>query len=285
MTAREGPDAASVATPVGEEGAALVPAAIGRPGGRLRTGARDIVLPVATAAIVLGAWEAIVRAYRIPSVIMPPPSEVWQVLVRNLPLILEHAVPTVSETLGGFALALVLGVGLAVVITYSPMWRAALYPNLVLFQLIPKIALAPLFIVWLGIGSQSRLAFALFISFFPIVISSATGLAHVDRDMVRLCRSLTATEWQIFINVRFPYSLPHLFSGMKIAMTMSMIGVIVGEFITAQAGLGYLIIFATSRAETGVIMAAIAVLCLIGLALYGLVVAGEVLVRRGYYGA
>ena len=103
--------------------------------------------------------------------------------------------------------------------------------------------------------------------------------------MVRLCRSLTATEWQIFINVRFPYSLPHLFSGMKIAMTMSMIGVIVGEFITAQAGLGYLIIFATSRAETGVIMAAIAVLCLIGLALYGLVVAGEVLVRRGYYGA
>jgi NitT/TauT family transport system permease protein len=103
--------------------------------------------------------------------------------------------------------------------------------------------------------------------------------------MVRLCRSLTATEWQIFINVRFPYSLPHLFSGMKIAMTMSMIGVIVGEFITAQAGLGYLIIFATSRAETGVIIAAITVLCVIGLALYGIVVAGEVLVRRWYYGA
>ena len=274
-----------MATPVGEEGAALVPPAVGYLRNRMSRGAREIILPVATAALVLIAWEVVVRAYKIPSVIMPPPSEVWQVLVRNLPLLLEHAIPTVSETVAGFALALVSGVVLAVLITYSPIWRAALYPNLVLFQLIPKIALAPLFIVWLGIGSESRLAFALFISFFPIVISTATGLAHVDRDMVRLCRSLTATEWQIFINVRFPYSLPHLFSGMKIAVTMSMIGVIVGEFITAQAGLGYLIIFATSRAETGVIMAAITVLCVIGLALYGMVVAGEVLVRRWYYGA
>jgi NitT/TauT family transport system permease protein len=154
----------------------------------------------------------------------------------------------------------------------------------VLFQLIPKVALAPLFIVWLGIGSQSRLAFALFISFFPIVISMATGLLEVDRDMLRLCRSLTATEWQIFTSVRFPAALPYLFSGMKIAMTMAMIGVIVGEFITAQAGLGYLIIFATSRAETGVIMAAIGLLCVIGLGLYGLVLLGEAAMRRWYYG-
>jgi NitT/TauT family transport system permease protein len=251
----------------------------------LGTAARDLILPVVTAASVVAAWEAIVRLSKVPSVILPPPTEVYRVLVRNLPLLFEHAVPTMTETLVGFVLATVLGVALAIAITYSPMARAALYPNLVLFQLIPKIALAPLFIVWLGIGSSSRLAFALFISFFPIVISMITGLVEVDRDMIRLCRSLTATEWQIFINVRFPSSLPYLFSGMKIAMTMAMIGVIVGEFITAQAGLGYLIVFAASRAETGVIMAAITVLCAIGLAFYGFVVLGEIWMRHWYHGA
>ena len=246
--------------------------------------ARDIVLPIATAAAVLVLWEIVVRVGKVPVVILPPPSDVVALFARNYPLLLEHAVPTLSETVVGFVLAVVLGVGLAILITYSPNWRAALYPNLVLFQLIPKVALAPLFIVWLGIGTQSRLAFALFISFFPIVISMATGLLEVDRDMLRLCRSLTATEWQIFTSVRFPAALPYLFSGMKIAMTMAMIGVIVGEFITAQAGLGYLIIFATSRAETGVIMAAIGLLCVIGLGLYGLVLLGEAAMRRWYYG-
>lgn len=245
---------------------------------------RGVVLPIATAAIVVVAWELFVRFAGVPAMILPAPTEVYRTLVRIYPLLVTHSLPTMLETVAGFVLATVLGVVLAIVITYSPSWRAALYPNLVFFQLIPKIALAPLFIVWLGIGSSSRLAFALFISFFPIVISMITGLAEVDRDMLRLCRSLTATEWQIFTSVRFPYSLPYLFSGMKIAMTMAMIGVIVGEFISAQSGLGYLIIFATSRAETAVIMAAIVVLCAIGLALYGFVVLGEIWMRRWYYG-
>ena len=113
-----------MATPVGEEGAALIPPAGGYLRNRMSRGAREIILPVATAALVLIAWEVVVRAYKIPSVIMPPPSEVWQVLVRNLPLLLEHAIPTVSETVAGFALALVSGVVLAVLITYSPIWRA-----------------------------------------------------------------------------------------------------------------------------------------------------------------
>lgn len=248
----------------------------------LRT--KQIVLPIATAAAFLILWEIAVRVARIPSVILPPPSEVYDTFLRTYPLLLQHAVPTMIETVVGFALATVLGVALAVVITYSPTWRAALYPNLVLFQLIPKIALAPLFIVWLGIGMESRLAFALFITFFPIVISMATGLAEVDRAMLRLCRALTATEWQVFVNVRFPYSLPYLFSGMKIGMTMAMIGVIVGEFITAQEGLGYIIIFATSRSETAVIIAAIGLLCALGLALYGVVVLAELAMKRWYYG-
>jgi NitT/TauT family transport system permease protein len=245
----------------------------------------QMLLPVGLAVAVLVLWEIVVRVGKIPAVILPAPSEVFQTLVRTYPLLLHHAIPTMLETILGFILAVVLGVMLAVLLTYSPAWRAALYPNLVFFQLIPKVALAPLFIIWLGIGMESRLFFALFISFFPIVISMATGLAEVDGSLLRLCRSLTATEWQVFVNVRFPYSLPFLFSGMKIGITMAMIGVIVGEFITAQAGLGYLIVFATSRAETAVIIAAISVLCVLGLALYGLVVVGELAMRRWYYGA
>jgi NitT/TauT family transport system permease protein len=246
--------------------------------------ATQIALPIATAAAVIVLWEVVVRIAKIPSVILPPPSEVLATLLRIYPLLLQHAVPTMVETVIGFVLATVLGVALAIVITYSPIWRAALYPNLILFQLIPKVALAPLFIVWLGIGTESRLAFALFISFFPIVISMATGLSEVDRPAIRMCRALTATEWQQFVNVRFPYSLPYLFSGMKVGITMAMIGVIVGEFITSQAGLGYLIVFATSRAETAVIIAAITVLCALGLALYGAVLLAELAMKRWYYG-
>jgi NitT/TauT family transport system permease protein len=157
-----------------------------------------------------------------------------------------------------------------------------LYPNLVLFQLIPKIALAPLFVVWLGISSESRVAFAAFVSFFPIVISAALGFASTEATTLRLCRSLTASEWQCFLMVRFPFALPAIFSGMKIAMTMAIIGVIIGEFISAKAGLGFYILYASSRMETGVIFAALLVLCVIGVGLFGAVALAEMLVRRVY---
>jgi NitT/TauT family transport system permease protein len=121
-----------------------------------------------------------------------------------------------------------------------------------------------------------------FISIFPIVIATLAGFANTDPNIVKLCRSLAATEWQIFRSVRFPSALPYIFSGMKIGMTLAIIGVIIGEFITSQRGLGYLIIFATSRADTTVAMAAITVLCFAGLLLYGLVALAEMLFNRKY---
>ena len=147
---------------------------------------------------------------------------------------------------------------------------------------IPKIALAPLFIVWLGIGSESRLAFSVFIAFFPIVIATLAGLDNVDRELIRLCRALRASEWQTFVHVRLPHAIPYIFSGMKVATTFAIIGVIVGEFITSQAGLGYLILFASAQAETALILAAILVLCIFGLIFYGLVAFAEVLTRRTF---
>ena len=242
----------------------------------------QIILPVVFAAIVLGLWEGLVRWYQVPEVILPPPSVIWRRILSAWPFLVQHSVPTAVEATLGFLIATVFGIVLSVVLVYSRWAYAALYPNVVFFQLIPKIALAPLFIVGLGIGSSSRLAFSVFIAFFPVVISTLTGLNSTPPDMLRLCKALTAKSWQVFLSVRFPYALPHIFSGLKVAVTFAIIGVIVGEFITAQAGLGYLVLFASSQAETPLILAAIAMLCVVGLVLYGVVAGLERLILKRY---
>lgn len=250
--------------------------------GALGAQARLVVLPIVAAMFVIGCWEAIVRIKNISNALLPAPSAIALKLVDTLPFLLRQAIPTTLETIASFLISFVLGIGLAVLICKSRLVRDALYPNIVLFQLIPKIALAPLFIVWLGIGSTSRITFAVFISFFPVVVATLTGLTSVDRDLLRLCRAVGADESRVYVKVRFPAAVPHIFSGLKIAITFAMIGVIVGEFITAQAGLGYMILFAASQAEMTLIFASIVVLCAIGLVLYGLVVMAEALALKKY---
>jgi NitT/TauT family transport system permease protein len=248
---------------------------------RLRQ-ARPLILPLVTATLVLIAWQVVVTRFRVPAVVLPAPRDIAVELWRILPVLLRHALPTTLNSLIAFALASGLGVGIAVVLTYSRLFRHMLYPNLVLFQLVPKVALAPLFVVWLGIGTQSQIAFATFSSFFPVAVSAALGFENIEGSALRLCRSLTASEWQSFTMVRFPFALPAIFSGMKIAMTMAVIGVIIGEFISAKAGLGFYIMYAGSRMETAAVFAALLVLCVIGAALFGAVALAETLVRRIY---
>jgi len=250
----------------------------------LRRSARTVGLPLGFALVSLVVWEVTCHVARISPELLPPPSAVWKVLTSNPQILLEQAIPTTIEVVAGFVIATAVGVLLAIAITFSEIAREALYPNIVMFQVIPKIALAPLFIVWLGVGSRSCIVVAVFIAFFPVVVSTATGLVSVKPDVLQLCRSLTATQWQMFRLARFPYAMPYIFAGMKVAVTMAIIGVVVGEFITAQAGLGYIIMFASSAGETATVLAAIVVLCAIGLVLYGLVGIGELLVGRWYGG-
>jgi len=266
-----------------EVAAAPVHLGRGELGGWWRIG-RSLLLPLGFAVLVTVAWEVLCRAARISPLLLPPPSAVWTVLSKNSEILFQHALPTTIETVVSFGLATVLGVALAVAITFSAWVREALYPNIVMFQLIPKIALAPLFIVWLGVGSRSCIVVAIFIAFFPVVVSTATGLVSAKPEVLLLCRSLTASEWQMFRLARFPYAMPFVFAGMKVGVTMAMIGVIVGEFITAQAGLGYIIMFASSAGETATVLAAIVLLCGIGLALFGLVALGELALQRWYGG-
>jgi NitT/TauT family transport system permease protein len=241
-----------------------------------------LVLPIITAVLFMIAWQAVSVLGGISPTILPPPTMILDQLIENFPLIMKHTVPTTYETLLAFGVSIPLGIALAALMVYSTTAYQALYPNIIFFQLVPKIALAPLFIVWLGIGSPSRVTFSIFICFFPILIATAAGLQSVEQDMLRLCRSLRMTDWQVLIRIRFPSSPPFIFSGMKVAVTLAIIGIVVGEFIASQSGLGYLILFASSRQQTDLALACIAVLCIVGLVLYGGVVVAERIVTKLY---
>ena len=244
--------------------------------------ARRILLPLLTLLGALWLWEWACRAFRISSLLLVPPSEVWATLSLAFPILLPHARATLLETIAGFLLAAAAGLALGTMITASRRLNQAFMPYILMFQLVPKIALAPLFIVWLGVGTPSRLAFATFIAFFPVVIATATGLASAERRALLLARSAMATRGQAFLHIRFPYAMPHIFAGLKVALTMAMIGVIVGEFVTAQQGLGYIIMFASSAAQTALMLAAIALLCVEGLVLYALLAGADALLRRRF---
>ena len=242
--------------------------------------ARGVVLPVAFGAGLLLLWQLAAVGLQMPKVILPTPVDVFEALLAKAGTIWQQTLPTVRDTLLGFAIATVLGIGLASLLSFSRLLRDAIYPLIVVIQLVPKIAWTPLFIVWAGIGWQSRLTIATFICFFPIFIAMMAGLEATDRSLVRLCRGLTASTWRTFWLVRLPGSLTYLFAGLKIAITLSVIGVIVAEFISSSEGLGFLILKSAALLQTEMILAAIAVLCVVGLACYGIVHAGEIAVRR-----
>jgi NitT/TauT family transport system permease protein len=263
---------------IGDVGRALKPAiAQGR---RYATSARAVLLPVLLAAAAGLVWEFGTRAAHLSSMIIVPPSAVWQVITASSGILLQQSIPTVRETLISFALASVIGVVLGALLILSHRVRQAVYPHILIFQLIPKVALAPLFIVWFGVGPESRLLLAVFMAFFPVVISTASGLMSADRQLVRMATSVMASPWQVFCSIRVPYAMPHVFAGLKVAVTMAMIGVIVGEFVTAQAGLGYIIMIGASAAETALVLAAIVFLCVAGLIFYGAVALSEWLIER-----
>ena len=243
------------------------------------------VLPPVLFAVALGLiWQFATVHFAVSSMLLVPPSAIWEVFVQAWPILLAQSWPTFINAISGFLVAAVLGVALGGALVVSRRVEQAFWPHILIFQLIPKVAVAPLFIIWLGMGPSSRLAFAVFLSFFPIAVSAAAGFRATERTALLLCRSLTASHWQTFIHVRVPFAIPHIFAGLKVGVTVAIIGVVIGEFVTAQEGLGYIIMFASSAAQTALVFAAITLLCVIGLLLYGAVALAEWFVRR-WYGA
>jgi NitT/TauT family transport system permease protein len=237
-------------------------------------------LPVAVGVVTLAAWQLGVKLSGISPVILPAPSDIAVSFNGITSDLIHQAWATGSEALFAFILSCAFGLALALLLGSSALAFDMLYPNLIVFQIIPKIALAPLFTFWLGIATTSRLSYAVFISFFPVALSTMTGLKRADANAMLLCRALGASRWQTFFSVQVPYSLPYFFTGAKIAATMSIIGIVVGEFISADEGLGYYILRAESYGQTARIFAALVVLCGLGLLLYLLPVQSERIVRK-----
>jgi len=241
---------------------------------------RAAILPTVFAVSLLVLWQALVVIFQYPKVVMPAPTDIAEAFVTNFGTLWQQMLPTARDTIAGFLLATVLAVGIASLLSFNRLVRDTIYPIVIVLQLVPKIAWTPLFIVWAGIGWPSRLTIATFIAFFPIFISMMAGLEAADRSLVRLSTSLTASNWRTFWLVRLPASMPYLFSGLKIGVTLAVIGVIVAEFISSSEGLGFLIQKSAALLQTDMILAAIAVLCALGLACYGVVHAGELGIRR-----
>ena len=231
----------------------------------------EYVVPAVTLAGVLLAWEAATHAFRIPRFIMPAPSAIfsegWEWRYRFI----GHTWVTLYETLGGFALSMVVGVPLAILIVYSPTLKSALYPLIVLAQSVPKIAIAPVLLLVLGHGEIPKIIVAFLVAFFPVVVDTATGLAATPPELLDLSRSYRASAFKTFLKVRLPMAMPFVFAGAKVAITLSVIGAVVGEFVGSDKGLGYLILSATSYWKTELAFSAMILLSVMAIVLFGAV--------------
>ncbi len=216
-------------------------------------------------------WEIGVFLTSAPAYLLPPPSAIFQVFVAELPRLLEHGWVTLYEMLLGYGLAVLVAVPLAIAITASQRFDKFVMPTLLFFQVVPKVAIAPLFLVWFGVGALPKVLVAFLISFFPIVIDAAVGLRSMSTEMNDLARSMGATRMQVFAQFRLPTSLPYLFSGLKVAATLAVAGAVVGEFVGADKGLGYLLLVTNSNLETALMFATIVALTMIGLVFFYLV--------------
>jgi len=230
----------------------------------------QIVLIPAVFVLFIGLWEWVVRQWDVPAFIAPAPTAVTRSLVGGIRsgVYLEHFWVTLGEALAGFGIAAVTGVALGAIIAQSRLLERTVYPYLVALQTLPKIAIAPLIIVWAGFGLSSKVIIAALVAFFPVLVNVIVGLKTIDQSKLELMHSLRASRWQIFRLVTFPNALPFVFAGLDIAIVFSVLGAIVGEFVGAQRGLGNLILQFNVTLDIAGVFAVLILLAVLGIALH-----------------
>jgi NitT/TauT family transport system permease protein len=233
------------------------------------TKARDrisaVVFPLATFAALLVAWQFLVRLFGVPEYILPLPTEFLAKLVESRALIWQHTLVTASEVLLGFLYAAAIGVPLGLMIVSFKWLERSLYPLIVFFQLIPKIAVAPLFVVWFGFGPFPKVLLTFMLCFFPTLVASMTGFRALDERVLYLTRSMGANAGQTFRYIRLPSAIAHIFGGFKVSIVFAATGAIVAEFVGSNSGLGYLLLRATSYLDMPLIFAVLVALSAIGI--------------------
>ena len=240
---------------------------------RRRRGARlgRRALPLLALVVCLVVWEWAVVAFHVRPFVLPRPSEVAVALVAQANMLLPAALVTSEEIVFGFLLAVVVAVPLAVALLSSQWVEDTLFPLIVSAQLVPKVALAPLLTVWLGLGMTTKLTVAMLLSFFPILIDTMIGLKSVETGKILLARSMGASASRMFFKIRLPSALPNLFGGMKVASTLAVVGAIVGEFIGANSGLGNVLLIANSNYDMVMVFAGITYLTAVGMILFAVI--------------
>ena len=241
---------------------------------------REWLLSLALLLAVLAAWYGLVQWRRLPPLVLPLPTAVARALVQNLldGFLWPHLWVTLSEIVLGFVGGSALGIGLGSLVALAPLAQRILNPYIIASQAMPKLALAPLFVIWCGFGIAPKALIAALIAFFPLFENTLTGLSAIDTDTLDLFRMLDASRWQVFRKLLFPNAVPYLFAGLRVAIVLSVVGAVVGEYIGANKGLGALIMVSQGMMDTTLMFAVFIVLTLVGIVLYQLVVYGERLV-------
>jgi NitT/TauT family transport system permease protein len=237
--------------------------------------AADVGQPVAALIAFVLLWELVCRAFAIPAYLVPAPSAIWTDTWKLAGQVSMHTLATTQTTLLGFLASLIVSLPLAVLLTASPVIANAVYPLLVLTQSIPKVALAPILVVIFGSNELPRVVVTFLVAFFPLVLSIAAGITSVPPELIELGRACRASRWRELWRIRLPYAVPFIFSGLKAAITLSVVGAVVGEFVNADKGLGYLIVTATAFFQVPLAWGALVLLSLLGIILFQAVVIVE----------
>ena len=239
------------------------------------TGLMTWLLPVAILAALLVAWELWVQIADVPKWQLPAPSAIAKELGSSRDLLWDHTLVTLQEIVIGFLVALVAGLVLAGAIAYSRVMERSVYPIVIASQTVPIIAIAPLLLIWVGYGLTPKIIIVALICFYPIAVNTVDGLKATDPDMVNRVRTLGASRWQVFTKLQIPTALPFMFSGIKIGVSVSVIAAVIGEWVGASEGLGYLITYSQPLFLTARVFAAIFVLSVMGISLFVLAVVAE----------
>jgi NitT/TauT family transport system permease protein len=232
--------------------------------GLIKYGAEYGAAAIALLGLII-MWEIVCDIFRVPSWLLPPPSQIGIAIWQFRAILPLHLLATFYAIIGGFGLAIIAGIPLAIAIVYSPFLRRVVYPLLLMVQSVPKVAVAPLLLLWVGYGLKSNMIVAATVAFFPIVINTATGLESVDAELLELTRSLDAGTLRVFWRVRLPWALPYIFSSFKIAITLAVIGAIVAEFVGADKGLGYLILTSSGQMKISLMFGVLLILSGLGI--------------------
>lgn len=233
------------------------------------------IYPFVGLVTIVAFWQFYVDFFNINPVVLPSPTAIFDATLINFNELVRNTWPTFVECVLGFALAIGIGIPIAVALSSSTILNLTLYPILIAMQSVPKVAVAPIILVWFGLGIESKLAIAFLVAFFPIVVDTATGLSATPVGLLELAKSLRASRWQIFWKVQLPSALPFVFAGAKVAVTLTVIGAVIGEFVGSNEGLGNLLLTANSQLNGPLAWAALVWLSVLGMALFGAVALAE----------